>query len=633
MAKYRITGPDGSNYTVEAPEGAKDADVLAYAQKHFAGQAAPKAEQPAAGADDPGAWMSALIGAGRTTDQIIDGMKQFGFNMTGDRSALDKLAADQAEKAKLYKPLQDQHPIATAFGESVPGMVVPVGGGATMAANLGRLAVAGAAPAALEYGSAGERAGRAAAGAAAGVAGGYVVPKVVSAVAGAVPAVGRTIKAVTEPLYEGGRKAIVGRTLNRVAGDDASDVAFRMAGAAPLVPGSIPTAAQVAENGGMAALERATSAAQPAAFAERGMEQAAARTGALRSIAGDDVKRAAAVASRKSTTAPMYAAAGEKEVPIDKALQALLQRPSVQAALARAEKIAQEEGRTFGYAVPKAGGAPTTQIVNGMEVSMPAQAVQGKITGQTLQDIKMGMDALMKDPTTGIVGKEGANIATTRGQLMNWMEKAVPGLKDARTTYADMSKPINQMDVGQELLTRLEPALNDFGALGKETGAKYALALRNGDQTAVKATKFKGSGMADVMDPTQMELLTNIGKDLARKGNAQELGRGVGSDTFQKMTLSNIAERSGAPGVVNGALNLPGVSKVAKFLYSEPEEKIQTLIGQALLDPQMGAQLMQKEAAAGAVKPLKDLLFANPGRLTQIGGGLAGLTSGKVAGQ
>ena len=48
------------------------------ARQHFAGGKAPaKPEQQHP--DDPGALMAALIGAGRSTDQIIDGMKQLGF--------------------------------------------------------------------------------------------------------------------------------------------------------------------------------------------------------------------------------------------------------------------------------------------------------------------------------------------------------------------------------------------------------------------------------------------------------------------------------------------------------------------------------------------------------------------------
>ena len=44
MAKYKITGPDGASYVVNAPDDASEADVMAYAQKNF-GASQPK-EQP-----------------------------------------------------------------------------------------------------------------------------------------------------------------------------------------------------------------------------------------------------------------------------------------------------------------------------------------------------------------------------------------------------------------------------------------------------------------------------------------------------------------------------------------------------------------------------------------------------------
>jgi hypothetical protein len=103
-------------------------------------------------------------------------------------------------------------------------------------------------------------------GAAGAVAGGVVVPKVVEAAVKGVPAVGRAVRAAVEPLTEKGRATIAGRTLVNAAGDEAPTVAQRLAQAGELVPGSMPTAAQVAENGGIAALERSVSAAQPAEF-------------------------------------------------------------------------------------------------------------------------------------------------------------------------------------------------------------------------------------------------------------------------------------------------------------------------------------------------------------------------------
>jgi hypothetical protein len=513
-------------------------------------------------------------------------------------------------------------PISSAVGEALPAAVIPVGGTASLAATAGKLALAGAVPGALEYGTASERARKAVGGGVGAVAGGVMLPKAASAVVKGVPAVGRAARAAVEPLTENGRRVIAGRTLVNAAGDDAPAVAQRLASAgAPavgpfqpgmaktmageIVPGSMPSAAQVAENGGIAALERSVAAANPADFATRGMEQASARVGALRNVAQDDVARAAAVAARKSKTSPLYAAAKAQTVDVDPALAELLKRPSVQQAMARAEKIAAEEGRAVA-------------------------SQEGKITGQTLQDLKMAMDAMLSDPMGGIAGKEADLVKATRGQLMNWMESRIPDLKTARTTYAEMSKPIGQMDVGQELLTRLEPALNDYGGLARETGAKYATALRNADQTAVKATKFKGAGMGDLMTNQQMNALEGVASDLARKANAQDLGRGVGSDTFQKLALSNIAERSGAPGVVGGALDMPGVSKVAKFLYREPDEKIQTLIAQSLLQPKNAAMLMEEAIAKGKPQPIGNLLFANPGRVTQVLGGAGGLAAGEL---
>jgi hypothetical protein len=619
MARYRVQGPDGQVHVFEGPDGASAQDVEAFANQTFGGQRA--APQPKPLADDPGVLGTLPIAAGHTVDKVLDGLTQWWLQSRGEHSALGALDNTVKSKDEAYKPLQEAHPVATAVGESAPSMIIPIGGAASTAGNLARLAVAGAAPGALEYGTAGERAGRAAGGAAGSMIGGMVLPKLLSGVVSAVPAIGRTVRAMVEPLQESGRTAIVGRTLNNAAGDEARQAATRLAQAAPLIPGSAPTAAQVAENGGIAALERAAAAANPSEFSARSMEQAAARSGALRQIAGDAPRMEAAKASRQSVTQPMFEQATKANYTVDPRLESLLQRPAVQKAMERAKTLAENEGRTFAFDVSPS--APWSGL------GIPKNT-RRQITGQGLQDLKMAMDEMLTDPASGFAGKAGDAVKSLRGQLLNWMEDANPVFKTARTTYADMSKPVNQMQIGQELLTKLEPALADHGALAKETAAKYALALRNADQTARAATKFKGAGMADVMEPGQMKTFNAIAQDLARKSNAQDLGRGVGSDTFQKAVMSNIAERSGAPGVVSGLLGLPGVSKMAKFAYAGPQEEIQSKIAQALLDPKFAATLMQQHpalpTAPSTSNMLKGFLLSNPGRPVQVGGGAAGLS-------
>lgn len=620
VAKYRVQGPDGAVHVFEGPEGASQDQVLAFAQQHFSPQKGAGAMDPKQFApDDPGAIMSALIGAGWTFDRVVKGMQQIYHGAKGDEKALADLKTNADEEQRLYEPLSHKHPIATAIGETLPAMAIPVGGTAGLAATAGKLALSGALPGALEYGSAGDRAKRGAMGAAGAVAGGVVVPKVVEAAVKGVPAIGRAVRAAVEPLTEKGRATIAGRTLANAAGDEAQTVAQRLAQAGELVPGSAPTAAQVAENGGIAALERSVSAAQPAEFTRRGMEQAAARTGAIRTVAGDESARAAAVAAREAATKDLYAQAKGANYTMDEQLQRLLQTPAMQQAMAKAKTLAENNQRPFAFEV--AGH----DVMAGLGNRGSNGSTQ--ITGQGLQDLKMAIDSMLADPASGYAGAAGNAVKGLRGQLLNWMESRNPAFKQARTTYSDMSKPIGQMDVGQELLKAIEPALNDFGGLARETGNKYATALRNADQTAVKATKFKGTGMRDLMTPDQMGSLEGVASDLARKANAQDLGRGTGSDTFQKLALSNIAERSGAPGVVGPALDFPGVSKVAKFLYREPEEKIQSLIAKSLLEPKSAAQLMEDAIRAGKPPPVGNFLLSNPGRVSQVLGGVGGLAT------
>jgi hypothetical protein len=125
------------------------------------------------------------VGAGHTFDAIGRGMQQLYYGVTGNDKEQAALKQRSADRERLYKPMTEAHPIATAVGESLPSMVVPVGATGTALATAGKLATAAAVPAALEYGSASERAARAAGAATGAVVGGVVVPKVASVAVGA----------------------------------------------------------------------------------------------------------------------------------------------------------------------------------------------------------------------------------------------------------------------------------------------------------------------------------------------------------------------------------------------------------------------------------------------------------------
>lgn len=605
MPIARFQMPDGRVARFEVPDGTTPEQAQAMIALTLQKQPAkPQAE-------DPGFGQTLLIGAGRTFDRIGKGAQQLYYGIKGDEQKQAELAKQAAEDDAAYKPLQELRPWATGIGEALPAMAIPGGGAATMIGNAGRMAAAGAIPGMLEYGSLEERAKRGALGAMAGAA---------------VPVAGATAKtawAFAEPLMQSGRDAIIARTLNRVAGPEAKAAAQRMAQAQELVPGSIPTAAQVAENGGIAALERAAAAANPAAYTQRGMEQASARLQALRGIAKDQGAKDAQQKLVDDTARSLYGQAFTESIDNTPELVKLMSRRSMRAAEGRALGLANEGNFPFVATldnltpkyVPIGGKAQPAIIDAPMMVKDPAFGGLGVKTEQRglldagfqpkqdffevpplstvpvrdMHTIKMGMDALLSDRTLGIAGREADAIKATREKLLNMLPESY---QTARQAHIDLNRPIHQMDIGSELMRRVSPALADFGAMAKETGATYAKALRDGDAIAKEVTGLKNSTMAGIMTPEQMDTLTNIAKDIARKANAQDLGRGTGSDTVQKLAMNNIAAQSGMPRVVGGLLDMPGIGRGMSWVYRNNDEQMLSQLADVMLDPKKASALM-----------------------------------------
>lgn len=632
----------------------EDARALAAAILKVKGANAPSpvAPTPEFEPEDPGFGKTLLIGAGRTFDRIGKGMQQMYYGATGNEAAQAKLKQEADSDDVYYEALRQKRPFATGIGESLPSTILAGAGAPTLLGNAVRMGVTTAVPAALEYGSVGDRLQK-------GIISGGT--------AAAIPVAAAALKAghtMVQPFYRAGRDKIAGRALNRVAGDDAAEVISRLRNAEPLVPDSLPTAAQVAENGGIAAFERMAKQADPTAYTQRAMEQANARIGALRSIAGDEGKLRDALILGNAKSKEAYKEAFKESVEVTPELSRLAGRPSMKKAESRAIDLADELGIPFQarLADMRSKYVPvdrnvTPSMINtlevipgksiplGLERAAPSSVLEApkadslgmlrpsrevRVPGDTrpaffdlpevvtpktvrvqpdslpqaymeippvqsvpvrdMHTLKMAMDALLQDQSIGIAGREAAAVKGTRERLLNMLPESYQA---ARLGHIENMKPANQMQIGQELLKKLQPALADFGQLGAETKATFATAMRNADQLAEDAIGIRGTTLASVMTPEQLGLLTNIGRDLARKSNAETLGKDIGSDTFQKLAMANIAEQSGVPRITAGLLELPVVSKVTKLLYEGADEKAQKAIAEALLDPKKAADLME----------------------------------------
>jgi hypothetical protein len=426
----------------------------------------------------------------------------------------------------------------------------------------------------------------------------------------AVPAAvrgARVARAAAEPFYEGGRNAIVGRALNRAAGNDAPAVAQRLQSAAApfvgpsqgaiprttmgeLVPGSLPTVGQAAQNPGVAALERAATATNPEvtnAVSQLMTAQNAARVGVLDDMAGrTSGARDFFAAARDGTANQLYANARANGIqPLTQQQQALvgdlMQRPAMRDALAQAQRLAANEG---------------------LNIADPGGSVAG------LDYVRRAL----ADQVAGSNGNERRILEGIMTRLTGVMDQVSPDLRAARETFAGMSRPINQMDVAQDLVQRSVNPLS-----GNLQPQAFARSLN--DATAARATGFPGATLERTMTPAQNNALTSILLDLQRSNAAQNVGRGVGSDTVQKLAYLNILDEAGVPSVLRnfGPAQVVGglTGRAADAAYARANRELANRLAEVMLDPAEAATLM---LTAGPRAP-NQMLQA----LTRGGSGLA----------
>lgn len=152
------------------------------------------------------------------------------------------------------------------------------------------------------------------------------------------------------------------------------------------------------------------------------------------------------------------------------------------------------------------------------------------------------------------------------------------------------------MDVGEELYKRFVPALADNGAVPfKSRADAYANALRNGDQLARSVTGMKGAKLENIMTPEQMASLQGVASDLGVLKGAESAGRGVGSDTVQKMAMSHLMNQAGVPNWMQSIGRVPGgwLRTLGDVLYTKNDDALRATLAEVFKDPQAAAHAMQ----------------------------------------
>jgi len=521
--------------------------------------------------------MSAMVGAGKSTARLGQGIEQ-GYNwLTGDDKANDQLKQQVQNENETYSQIQKNHPYATGAGEVLPAMAMPVAGGASLLGTAGRMALAGALQGGTEYGSPSERLKNATIGAASGV----VAPLATSGL--------KLGAALLMSPFEAGQNKIVGNVLNEQAGKNAPEIAQKLANPDAFVAGSNPTAAEVAGNEGVSKLQRMVRENVPAPFGERVGQNMQARLQALQGIAGTDAERQALKDQIDATSAANYDPLKSQPIPTSQ-IQPILDRLP-RGTLETAADLARMKGEPF--------------------------SVGGDLTGNSFHYIKLALDnALNAGAQNGLGNVEKGAITDVKNSLVN----TYPEYQTAMQAHAENMKPYGAMQIGQALIDKLKPAISDLGAENRELPNAYAKALRDSDTTAQQATGFGGATLENTLRPDQLETVKNVGLDLGRAQNAN-ISAG-GSPTYGNMVMDSLTKAAGLP--TNVLNNIPVVSgvvkKAADIAFSPQEAAIKQKLAEALLNPSQdktgAAALMMKYQPSQAQKDYQAALVKALGGLT-----------------
>lgn len=426
-------------------------------------------------------------------------------------------------------------------------------------------------------------------------------------------------------------------TLLEAAGDKGQAIINALRGNTEIVPGSMPTAGEAAAGVGAtrySALQKAAMEgdAVNAEYFARMQQQEAARLAAIRGVGKTEADLEAAKAARSGTASQTYGAAERQIVQADPEITALMETPSMRAALARAKKIAADKQDVFDIGQTAPAGTKTVPAnVPGWPnavrtVQTPATFAEYPV--KSLHYIKMALDDMIRDPETFGIGRAEAGATTgVREKFLTWLEDKAPDYATARKTFATQSGPINQMEVGQYLESKLTGALDETG---RQRATVFGGAVKNAPQTIKQATTggTKFEKLSQVLTPDQLRVIDEVRRDLTRQGLfereaafASKAGPNA-ADAATRLSRE-LAGGTQIPSILSRTVTV--ANAILKRLGGKIDRKIAIEIATEMLDPQKAAAAMEAALAKQAkVAKLKS-------GVRQVGGALKSQAAKDVA--
>ena len=403
-----------------------------------------------------------------------------------------------------------------------------------------------------------------------------------------------------KPFTQEGREVIVGNVLRRLSTTPEATAA-RLAEAGPLVPGVRPTTAAVARDPGLAAAETAIrSLDQTGAFPSRLSANQQALLDAYRRLSGQPGSIPRAEAKRAEITAPM-----REEAFANVTVNPEVFQSGVTLTVNRAVENIRNSPAGVRQDVETAMNWATSRISkarNPMELYEIRKDLAAAMQGKYNQDV----------PSLRLAKGQLADVVRVVDDVI---DASAPGFKAYMEKYSKMSQPIDQMRVLQDIERRVTT-----GQPNLMTGEPVIAAGSLRRQLATRADEI-----GTELSPAAQRKLDNIIDEINRGMAATAPGvKPPGSDTFRNMSMGNLIGRVFSESLADNT-TLRTMTRPLDFLYRLPDQQIQQLLVEAMLDPKLASVMMSK-ANVMKVEPLAKSLRQ---KAEQLGFGAAIGASGQ----
>lgn len=417
-------------------------------------------------------------------------------------------------------------------------------------------------------------------------------PGVAGLALGPLPvAAGRTFgvgKTLVDPFFQAGKERLAGSVLNRFATNPSAAMQRLLAGGGEIVPGSKPMTSGVAGDPGLAGLQTPIRSALDTEnlFAARASEQNAARIALLDRMAFGNLDKATqraeqglpgpaldyAKAKRAAVTGPMrqdaftFGSGAADAKGVIGQIDALLANPD------NKQRTVQSALNDF-----------KTQVLGSMDKDT------GLIDPRALYSIRKDIGLAQAGKLSGERSdyKYASSVLTDlKSTLDDTIEAAAPGYREYMDQFRKMSIPIDQMTGLQAVRKQAGLSVPDVATnLDVLSQAKFKQALASRAEDLAR------------LSPSQRANVNAIMEDLNRA--AAPTAPGVmppGSSSIKNLSVANIIGNMFGESMAANSL-MQTVVRPINWLYKMPEADLERLLVDAMLDPKLAGQLMQKAGA------------------------------------